>query len=391
MKKSELMEHCQYQNILLDDKVKYTNQDLIKLLGQNYVNTYSKNKSFTENFITEFQYSLSKAYSELSIYQQDSIWTDKSYIAEYKFHGLRALMVYDPIYGFRVFGRDIDYSTFLYKEYTHKLYFIKNNVIKNLSSYKNLFNKCFVLDIEIVPPLFDRNILPEHIGYNTNPISYLLNSEDLDFIKNFQVENPLKYVVLDIIHYDQDLRDKVLEHRKVLQTKLVKNLSNFGLPFIDSPVFTEDFKTVFDRYVSNNGEGLVFKHKKQPYVGNSRSYNVQVKVKPSMLKKHLISDLDVFISKIEKRKNVIELTCSVLLNHSLEEHVIGICKIPTQEAYTKDLLSNKVITVSGYDFDYGRGVFDYVKLLSLDLHKDKNSCDCIVDLESLNSQVQYTY
>lgn len=153
--RKDIIEECLTQrHITLDESVKWTNDKMIKRLGDHTIE-----HSFQKQFCWGQRYLQSLETVQLCRHLKDEIkhfdkakidpWTSPDYVAEFKENGSRVFVYYDPAIGFKMFSRRESVTTFLNNDFTDKILFIEKGLISEPSDYIGKFNHRFILDGEI--------------------------------------------------------------------------------------------------------------------------------------------------------------------------------------------------------------------------------------------------
>lgn len=154
MRKDELETKITERKIMLDDNVKWTNEKLIKKLGD-YTISHSPKKLFCwgQRFLQSLETvqlcrhlkDEMKSFEKAGINPMDS----EDYVAEFKENGSRVFIYYSPDVGFRFFSRRESVSTFLNNELTDKILFIDKGIVSTPYDYIGKYNYRFILDGEV--------------------------------------------------------------------------------------------------------------------------------------------------------------------------------------------------------------------------------------------------
>ena len=155
LKKEDLEVYITERHIMLDEGVTWTNDKMVKALGD-YTMAHSKKDKYCwgARYLQSLEtVMLCKHYKDekkgLDKAGIDPM-TSKDYVAEYKLNGSRIVIYYDPWVGFKIFSRRESVDTFLNNDLTDKILLIKDNgIITEPQDYIGKFNYRFVLDGEI--------------------------------------------------------------------------------------------------------------------------------------------------------------------------------------------------------------------------------------------------
>lgn len=207
-RKDALDEALTARHIMLDENIKWTNDKMIKKLGDH---TISHSPSYKYCWGAKFLQSLETV--QLCRHLKDEKkqldkagidpFTDNNYVAEYKENGARIFIYYDPAVGFKFYSRRESVTTFTNNELTDKILFIEKGLITEPQDYIGKFGYRFILDGEITVDSTDCTF--EGVQY--------LNIEDLmqamigslpERAKQFQKEgNRFMFNIFDCIFAEQ--------------------------------------------------------------------------------------------------------------------------------------------------------------------------------------------
>lgn len=176
-------------------------------------------------------------------------FNDKNYIYEIKFDGYRAL-IFANNKNIKIQSRNGKDITYLYPE---------------LESIKKLVNKNVIFDGEII---CEENGKPSF--RNLQQRSHLKNKNQ---IKKSIIENPVRFIVFDILYENKDLTDLDLLKRKEILSKYKENDN-----FIKSKYIKEKGIELFKKIKKLNLEGIVCKDINGKYHINKRTYDF-IKIK----------------------------------------------------------------------------------------------------------------
>ena len=155
LKKEDLEYKITEKHIMLDDNVNWTNDKLVKALGD-----YTISHSKKERFCWGAHYVQSLETVMLCKHLKDekksldkakiNPMTSDDYVSEFKLNGSRIIIYYDPWVGFKLFSRRESVDTFLNNDLTNRILLITNNgLFTEPKDYAGKFNYRFVLDGEI--------------------------------------------------------------------------------------------------------------------------------------------------------------------------------------------------------------------------------------------------
>lgn len=142
------------RHIQLNEDVKWTNDKLIKRLGD-YTLAHSgrKERCWGIDYLQSLETvqlcrhlkDEKKAFDKAGVDPMES----PDYIAEFKENGSRVFIYYDPWSGFRFFSHRESVFTFLNNDLTDKILLIEKGIITSPQDYVGKYNYRFVLDGEI--------------------------------------------------------------------------------------------------------------------------------------------------------------------------------------------------------------------------------------------------
>lgn len=200
LRKDDIIAKINELGIHLKDGIKWTNDRMIKKLGDYYL---GDDKSFSRNFVQgmETVQLCHHLKDEISFFKQSPLESD-DFVAEYKMNGARIITCYSPEEGFRFFSRNETVTDFLNNEFTDKLVFIKNGIITKGSDYKGKFPCRFVLDGELL--VDDETMTFEGKHYETMEdfLQAILSSLPQRAI-NYQMDgHPIRICCYDIMYFE---------------------------------------------------------------------------------------------------------------------------------------------------------------------------------------------
>ena len=178
LKKEDLEYKISEKQIMLDENVSWTNEKLVKALGD-YTLSHSKKSKYCwgARFLQSMETVMlcrhlkdeKKALDKAGIDPMNS----EDYISEFKLNGSRVVIYYDPWVGFKMFSRRESVDTFLNNDLTDRILLILNNgVITQPKDYIGKFNYRFMLDGEITVD----NEQAEFDGVVYSDIEYLMQA-----------------------------------------------------------------------------------------------------------------------------------------------------------------------------------------------------------------------
>ena len=229
---------------------------------------------------------------------------ENKYLYEIKFDGIRALIY--------VSREKINIRTRNKVDVTH--------LFSELDGIRNIVGRDFcIFDGEIV--LFD-NGKPSF-----SSLQKRLRIKNAERIKKMSLDNPVQFVVFDIIYQNRDLTNKTLVERK----KILDQYKDTDY-FVKSKVYS-DGKKLFASVKKMGLEGIVAKEKTSKYYVNKRS-NVWIKLK------NYQTD-EFYIGGYVKNSTSYSLLLGEKKNNKL--YYVGKIKVSNNKDITKEVLDKKKI------------------------------------------------
>ena len=154
MRKDELELKITERHIMLEDDVKWTNEKMIKKLGD-YTISHSPKKLFCwgQRYLQSLEtvQLCRHLKDEMKSFEKAGIdpMTDDNFVAEFKENGSRVFIYYAPEVGFRFFSRRESVNTFLNNELTDKILLIEKGQVSEPKEYIGKYNYRFILDGEV--------------------------------------------------------------------------------------------------------------------------------------------------------------------------------------------------------------------------------------------------
>lgn len=343
MRKEDIIMKINECGIHLDDNIKWTNDKMIKKLGDFYL---GDDRSFARNYVQSLET------VQLCKHMKDEIKNFKvspleqdDFIAEFKNNGCRVITVYSPEEGFRFFSRNETTKDFLANEFTDKLLLIKNGIVTKGSDWKGKLPCRFVLDGELLVDDVEMNFEGRHyetqedflqgilsaltaraqqyqldghsiriVVYDCmyfepnpspNPPIYKfkysdddITKEEVDWVlatfepyldvcgfkKKYDKTTKLLFNYLASLKYTPiyDIRKMPFHKRRQARRKILEILGKLNLPFHETDG-EDNFKIDYlDNVLRSGGEGVVVKALDAPYISSlksSRSHKAAMKVK----------------------------------------------------------------------------------------------------------------
>ena len=260
---------------------------------------------------------------------------ENKYLYEIKFDGIRALIYVNK--------NNISIRTRNNVDVTHL--FLKLHSIKNIVG-----RDACIFDGEIV--LFDKG------RPSFSSLQKRLRIKNKDRIKEVSLDNPVQFVVFDIIYQNRDLTNKTLVERKKILDKYKDTDS-----FVKSKVYSDGEKLF--TFVKKLGlEGIVAKEKDSLYYVNKRS-TVWIKLK------NYQTD-EFYIGGYVKNKTSYSLLLGEKKKNKL--YYVGKIKVSNNKDITKEVLAKKKIN-NPFDNYESVGIFiePNIKIIINYLEKTKSN------------------
>lgn len=200
LRKEDIIAKINELGIDLVDGIKWTNDKMIKKLGDYYL---ADDKSFARNFVQSLEtvQLCHHMKDELNFFKTSPLEMD-SFVSEFKLNGCRCVTCYSPEEGFRFFSRNETTTDFLNNEFTEKLVFIKNGVVTKGSDYKGKFPCRFVLDGELLVDDNTLNFEGRHYENMEDFLQGILSSLPQRAI-NYQLEgHPIRLTCYDVMYFE---------------------------------------------------------------------------------------------------------------------------------------------------------------------------------------------
>lgn len=237
LRKEDIIAKINELGIYLENDVKWTNDKMIKKLGDYYL---GDDKSFARNFIQSMEtvQLCHHLKDEISFFSTSPLESD-DFVAEYKLNGCRCITVYSPEEGFRFFSRNETVTNFLNNEFTDKLVFIQNGVITKGSDYKGKFPCRFVLDGELLVDDETMTFEGRHYENMEDFLQGILSSLPQRAIDYQTSGHPIRLCCYDIMYFEPNPSTECPEYkfhytdRKLGKEEVDWVLANFS-PYLDA-------------------------------------------------------------------------------------------------------------------------------------------------------------
>lgn len=155
LKKEDLEAFITERHIMLDDDVSWTNEKMVKVLGD-YTMSHSKKDKYCwgARYLQSMETVMLCRHlkDEKKVLDKAGIdpMNSEDYISEFKLNGSRIMVYYDPWVGFKIFSRRESIDTFLNNDLTDRILLITSNgLFTEPKDYIGKFNYRFMLDGEI--------------------------------------------------------------------------------------------------------------------------------------------------------------------------------------------------------------------------------------------------
>lgn len=237
LRKEDIIAKINELGIYLENDVKWTNDKMIKKLGDYYL---GDDKSFARNFIQSMEtvQLCHHLKDEISFFSTSPLESD-DFVAEYKLNGCRCITVYSPEEGFRFFSRNETVTNFLNNEFTDKLVFIQNGVITKGSDYKGKFPCRFVLDGELLVDDETMTFEGRHYENMEDFLQGILSSLPQRAIDYQTSGHPIRLCCYDIMYFEPNPSTECPEYkfhytdRKLGKEEVDWVIANFS-PYLDA-------------------------------------------------------------------------------------------------------------------------------------------------------------
>lgn len=210
LKKEDLEVEITERHIILDEDVSWTNEKMVKALGD-YTISHSKKEKYCwgARYLQSLETVMLCRHlkDEKKVLDKAKIdpMTSDDYISEFKLNGSRIVVYYDPWVGFKVFSRRESVETFLNNDLTDRILLIKDNgIITEPGDYIGKFNYRFILDGEIT--VNNEQAVFEGVEYvDIEDLMQAMLGSLPERAKKFQKEgNKFMLNVFDCIYFEKD-------------------------------------------------------------------------------------------------------------------------------------------------------------------------------------------
>lgn len=190
--------------IEFDEKVKWDNEKMIKLLGDYFISLepdkYSWGARYVQSLATPMLCKHMK--DDLDKFEVSPLESE-DYVAETKLNGMRVLCSYSPEIGFEFFSRRESSANFLNGNFTNKFLFIEKGLITEPKDYINKFNYRFVIDGELLIEGIEDEIQTTQVSIEDYIQSVF--SSNVERAREFQKDgHKLKMMVFDVLYFEKN-------------------------------------------------------------------------------------------------------------------------------------------------------------------------------------------
>lgn len=354
---------------------------------------------------------------------QDELFQSENWILEEKYDGARIVLIYNPVEGFGVFGRNRQRKTCLPMNYTHKLLLPSvNDGLINAKDFAGKLNNLsdelkhgFILDCELIALNTSKlNAINDGTTTLQSTVSSLLALNVTESHAYQRNDITLKPVVFDIlpvdthcnIRLDLQLRERVeLLHALFADCKEVNALYKAGIVYKDKQSF-------YEQTIKKGKEGVVFKNMNSLYTPGRNDYRSRytcVKLKRKLTDAERVSDIDAFIIgyTLGPEYSKYGLIAGVKLGVYVKQpdgtqtlaHIATVSGIPAElrrnmshhigdKITLNEEYMHKVITVNGQDISsLNKRITHAVALWGNGFRNDKSYTDCVLDSDFIDSQI----
>lgn len=345
---------------------------------------------------------LAYRYDELSDEQKELVFTDlNDWVMEEKYNGLRMTVFVGP-YGSWAFGRNRSVVDFLPVEYTDNILVPAYNAFMPLKHVTSDY--WYMLDCELVCDGYIT--LPDGNVATGLPAAVSIVSQS-DVYKAHELQ---KTVNLRLIAFDYiAIKDDVLQLHEpyYIRRKRLEKVVGSEPFFYMGNVFTKEKRRIYEQYINEGKEGVVFKNGRKPYIpslNGKRNREVCIKCKRSMAGARG-ADIDAWVgSSFDTPEWVkqgliggINLYC--YLDYGTERkahHIASVASMPldirkaltnAQGKLNTNYL-NKVVVVDGQDISNRNTLLRHARVdWTIGFRSDKNPEDCVLDASFIESQM----
>ena len=345
---------------------------------------------------------LAYRYDELPEGLQEYVFTDlNDWVMEEKYNGLRMTVFVGP-YGSWAFGRNRSVVDFLPVEYTDNILVPAYNAFMPLKLVDS--EDWYMLDCELVCDgyitLPDGNVatgLPAAVS--------IVSQSDADKAHELQKEANLRLIAFDYIA----IKDNVLRLNEpyYIRRKRLEKVVREAPFFYMGEVYTKDKRRIYEQYLEQGKEGVVFKHGRAPYApsfNGRRSREICIKCKRSMAAARG-ADIDAWIGSYfdtpewAKQGLIGGINLYCYLDYGTERKVHHIASVASMPLEIRKALTNsqgkldtsylnKVVVVDGQDISNRNTLLRHARVdWNIGFRSDKNPEDCVLNASFIESQM----
>ncbi len=193
------------RGLVVPDNVKPVISNLIKVLGNDYLNNNTIEKTFGRLYLQNLQsVMLIDHLKDFSDKLPNDPLASEDYISELKVNDLRCIISYTPEDGFEIFSRNESVATYCNGVWTDKIVFIKDGVVTKPETYKNMFNMRFVLDCGVMTNTVDTSFDGVDYGSRVDLLQSVLGSAP-EKSRNWQLSGrTLHFKIFDVLYLEKN-------------------------------------------------------------------------------------------------------------------------------------------------------------------------------------------
>lgn len=214
MNKDELEQRVSDKRIMLAEDVEWTNDKLVKILGDYTISHSPSNKySWGARYIQSLEtvQLCRHLKNEKKVFDKGGVdpMTSDDYISELKENGSRVFVYYDPAVGFEFYSRRESVFTQLNNNYTKNVLLINKGLITSPDMYIGKYNMRFILDGEITVDGIHSGVIFDGVQYkNIDDLMQAIIGSNQDRAYHFQKSgHSLKFNIFDIVYYEDNLKE----------------------------------------------------------------------------------------------------------------------------------------------------------------------------------------
>ena len=272
---------------------------------------------------------LCRRYQQCKPEQQRMFWVSDTYIAEEKWDGVRALILFDAsTLSFDFYSRNNSVRDFLPQSY-------KDTILTTSLGFTYPHN--FVLDCEVVSsnPNISTVMGKRGVVCATQlQATTALLALNPDESKSIQKQYPLNFIIFDCLYDGVSLMNLPWKDRHTHAEHLSEILKQSGFSCELNKVVYKDKLVFYSDIIEANKEGVVFKNVDAPYHATTSRTIDQVKLKRT-ISEGLNKDLDAWVTGFIPSSpdkgwsdmiGALVFSCKVRMREgSINTHVIGTC------------------------------------------------------------------